>query len=168
MKNKLFSLASTITLILITGIFLAGYGFGARQNAGFLDDYSLLEPSPYHEDTKRYRKPGIDMVQYDKFIFEPIDIFYSPDSEYKGISPEELMLLADSFRDIIVKEFEPKYPVIQTPGKGVLLVRTAITNVKIKKQKRGLFGYIPIGLSVTAMQDAVGHHIMLEDSDIEA
>lgn len=168
MKNKLFSLALTITLVLITGIFLTGHGFGVRQNTGFLDDYSLLEPSPYHDDTKRYRKPGIDLGQYDMFIFEPIDIFYSPDSEYKGISPEELMLLADSFRDIIVKEFEPKYPVIQTPGKGVLLVRTAITNVKIKKEKRGLFGYIPIGLSVTAMQDVVGHHIMLEDSDIEA
>jgi len=168
MKNKLFSLASTITLILISGIFLAGYGFGVRQNTGFLDDYSLLEPSPYHEDTKRYRKPGIDLVQYEKIIFDPIDIFYSPDSEYKGISPEELMLLADFFRDLIVKEFEPKYPVIQTPGKGVLLVRTAITNVKIKKEKRDFFGYIPIGISVTAMQDMVGHNIMLEDSDIEA
>ena len=168
MKNKLFPLASTITLILITGMLITGHGFGVRQNIGFLDDYSLLEPYPYHEDTKKYLKPGIDLVQYDKIIFDPIDIFYSPDSEYKGISPEELMLLADSFRDLIVKEFEPKYPVIQTPGKGVLLVRTAITNVKIKKEKRGLFGYIPIGLSVTAMQDVVGHHIMLEDSDIEA
>ncbi len=168
MKNKLFSLALTITLVLITGIFLTGHGFGVRQNAGFLDDYSLLEPSPYHEDTKRYRKPGIDLVQYEKIIFEPIDIFYSPDSEYKGISPDELKLLADSFRDLMVKELEPKYPVIQTPGKGVLRARMAITNVNMKKKKRGLFGYMPIGIAVTALKDAAGLRVVLDDSKIEA
>jgi len=165
----MFNRKSIQSLILvIAGLIISTSVFAGSKHSGFLDDYSLLKPDPEQKDTKVFFKTGIDLGQYDKIVFDPIEIFYSPDTEYKGISPDELKLLADSFRDLMVKELEPKYPVIQTPGKGVLRARMAITNVNMKKKKRSLFGYMPIGIAVTALQDAAGLRIVLEDSKIEA
>ena len=163
MKIKLFWIILTTTLILITGQATA-----AENNSGFLDDYSSLKPDPDQKGAKIYIKPDADLGMYDKIVFDPIEIFYAPDTKYKGISPDELKLLADAFRDLMVKELEPKYPVIQTPGKGVLRVRLAITNVKMKKKKRGLLGYMPIGAALTAAKDMAGLRIILSDSMIEA
>jgi len=155
-------------ILVIAGLIISTSVFAGSKHSGFLDDYSLLKPDPEQKDTKVYFNPKTNLGQYDKIVFDPIEIFYSPDTEYKGISPDELKLLADSFRDLMVKELEPKYPVIQTPGKGVLRARMAITNVNMKKKKRSLFGYMPIGIAVTALQDAAGLRIVLEDSKIEA
>lgn len=163
MKIKLFWIILTTTLILITGQATA-----AENNSGFLDDYSSLKPDPDQKGAKIYIKPDADLGMYDKIVFDPIEIFYALDTKYKGISPDELKLLADAFRDLMVKELEPKYPVIQTPGKGVLRVRLAITNVKMKKKKRGLLGYMPIGAALTAAKDMAGLRIILSDSMIEA
>jgi len=50
----------------------------------------------------------------------------------------------------------------------VLIVRLAITNLKMKKKKRGLLGYMPIGAAITAMKDIAGKRITLSDATIEA
>ncbi len=163
MKIKLFWIILTTTLVLITGQATA-----AGNNSGFLDDYSSLKPDPDQKGAKIYIKPDANLGMYDKIVFDPIEIFYAPDTKYKGISPDELKLLADAFRDLIVKELEPKYPVIQTPGKGVLRARMAITNVKMKKKKRSVLGYMPIGAALTAVKDIAGLRIILSESRIEA
>jgi hypothetical protein len=151
-----------------TLIFIAAQASVAGPNSGFLDDYSSLKPDPDQKGAKIYLKPDADLGMYDKIIFDPIEIFYAPDTKYKGISPDELKLLADTFRDLMVKELEPKYPVIQTPGKGVLRARLAITNVKMKKKKRSVLGYMPIGAALTAVKDIAGLRVILSASMIEA
>ncbi len=151
-----------------TLIFIAAQASVAGPNSGFLDDYSSLKPDPDQKGAKIYLKPDADLGMYDKIIFDPIEIFYAPDTKYKGISPDELKLLADTFRDLMVKELEPKYPVIQTPGKGVLRARLAITNVKMKKKKRSVLGYMPIGAALTAVKDMAGLRVILSESMIEA
>ena len=163
MKIKQFYRALTTTLI-----FIAAQASVAGPNSGFLDDYSSLKPDPDQKGAKIYFKPDVNLGMYDKIVFDPIEIFYAEDTEYKGISPDELKLLADAFRDLMVKELEPKYPVIQTPGKGVLRARLAITNVKMKKKKRGLLGYMPIGAALTAVKDIAGLRVTLTGSMIEA
>ena len=163
MKINLLWMILTTTLI-----FIAGQASATGNNSGFLDDYSSLKPDPDQKGAKIYIKPDADLGMYDKIVFDPIEIFYAPDTKYKGISPDELKLLADAFRDIMVKELEPDYPVIQTPGKGVLRARLAITNVKMKKKKRGMLGYMPIGAALTAVKDMAGLRVILSDSMIEA
>jgi len=163
MKIKQFCRILTTTLL-----FIAAQASVAGSDSGFLDDYSSLKPDPDQKGAKIYIKPDADLGMYDKIVFDPIEIFYAPDTKYKGISPDELKLLADTFRDLMVKELEPNYPVIQTPGKGVLRARLAITNVKMKKKKRGMLGYMPIGAALTAVKDMAGLRVILSDSMIEA
>jgi hypothetical protein len=155
-------------ILTTTLIFIATQASAAGPNSGFLDDYSSLKPDPDQKGTKIYFKPDANLGMYDKIVFDPIEIFYAPDTKYKGISPDELKLLAEAFRDLMVKELEPEYPVIQTPGKGVLRARLAITNVKMKKKKRSILGYMPIGAALTAVKDIAGLRIILSESMIEA
>ena len=67
----------------------------------------------------------------------------------------------------LVDELEPTYPVVSKAGPGTMVVRLAITDVKMKKKKRGLLGYTPIGIVVTAAQDAAGARVSLVDAGIE-
>jgi len=160
------SIINLSVITLITTLMISPAVIGAEY-AGFLDDYSGLKPDPDRSGAKIYRKSGVNLGQYDKIIFDPIEIWYHPKTKYKGISPDELKLLADAFRDVITRELEPDYPVVNSPGKGVLRVRLAITNVKMKKKKRGLLGYMPIGAAITALKDVAGKRIVLTDAAIE-
>ncbi len=140
----------------------------AAPSSGFLDDYSGMKADPDRSGAMIYRKAGVSLGAYDKIMIAPIEIWYSPDTKYKGVSPDEMKLLADTFASIITNELEPDYPVVGSPGKGVLVVRLAITNLKMKKKKRGLLGYMPIGAALTAVQDMAGKRIILADATIEA
>ncbi len=134
---------------------------------GFLDDYTVLKVDPDVKGAMRYVKEGVDLKKYTKIAIAPIEIWYDPKTEYKGISPDDMKLLADSFRDLIVKELEPDYPVVSVAGPDVLLVNLAITNVKMKKKKRSLLNYTPGGFALYALKDAAGANIILDDAVIE-
>ena len=137
-------------------------------NSGFLDDYSRLKADPDRSGAMVYRKDGVSLGAYNKIVISPIEIWYHPNTKYKGVSPDEMKVLADTFASVITNELEPDYPVVNSPGKGVLIVRLAITNLKMKKKKRGLLGYMPIGAAVTALKDVAGKRIVLADATIEA
>ena len=147
---------------------LVGTTAMAAPQSGFLDDYSGLKPDADRPGAMIYRKPDVKLGTYDKVVISTIEIWYHPDTEYKGIDPDEMKVLADTFRQTIITELEPDYPVINTTGKGVLVLRLAITNVKMKKKERSLLGYMPIGFAVTTLQDMAGKRIQLADATIEA
>ena len=46
-------------------------------------------------------------------------------------------------------------------------MRAALTNVKLAQKKRGLLSYTPIGLVATAVADAAGSRISLNDAVLE-
>jgi len=163
MKNKQFWLAITTALILITG-----QAFAAGQNSGFLEDYSGLQPDPDRPGAMRYIKPGVSLAKYTKIAFTPIEIWYDPNTEYKGISPDNMKLIADRMRSLIVKELEPDYPVVESAGPDVLAVRMAIANVKIKKKGRSLLNFTPVGFALYTVNDIAGANVNLDDAVIEA
>jgi hypothetical protein len=101
-------------------------------------------------------------------MIDPMEIWYAPDSKYKGIKPDELKALADAFRESLVSALEPTYPVVSKPGPDVLRLRIAVTNVYVKKKKKRLLSFTPIGLVVTGAQALAGKNISLVDATIEA
>ena len=161
LKQREIVLLIFITFILSTPLY-------AGQNSGFLDDYSGLKADSDRSGAMVYRKEGVSLGSYDKIVISPIEIFYHPDSKYKGVSPDEMKVLTDTFATVITNELEPEYPVVNSSGKGVLVVRLAITNLKMKKKKRSLLGYMPIGAALTAIQGMAGKRIILADATIEA
>jgi len=147
--------------------FSFGTSFAVELDSGFLENYTVLKVDPDVKGAMRYVKEGIDLKKYTKIALAPIEIWYDPKTEYKGISPDDMKLLTDSFRDLIVKELEPDYPVVNTAGPDVLLVNLAITNVKMKKKKRSLLNFTPVGFALYTLKDAAGANIILDDAVIE-
>jgi len=161
-KNK-FSFFLIFTILLAASSMATAAG-----NSGFLGDYSMLKADPDRKGAMIYRKDGVDLGKYNKIAIAPIEIWYDPKTKYKGISPDDLKLLADSFRELLVKQLEPDYPVVGSAGPDVLWVHMAIVNVSMKKKKRSLLNYTPIGFGLYTLKDIAGANIKLENAVIEA
>lgn len=76
--------------------------------------------------------------------------------------------LSDVFAAEIRKHLEPAYPIVSEAGPGVLQIRIAIANVKLKKKKRGLLSFTPAGFALTTLKDIAGLRIILDTAVIEA
>ncbi len=162
------NLAKYFIFFLLSIFVLSTSALAGSDYSGFLEDYSGLQSDPDRKGAMRYVKEGVDLGKYTKIAMSPIEVWYHPQTQYKGISPDDLKLLADSFREMIVKELEPDYPVVGSAGPDVLVVRMAIANVKMKKKKRHLLNYTPIGFGLYTLKDAAGANIILDDAVIEA
>jgi len=134
----------------------------------FIDGDVVLQKDADKAGAYRYESPGLDLSSYDRVIIAPVEIWIHPKSKYKGSSPDDLKLISDTFINSLVSELEPAYPVVSKAGPGTMLVRLAITDVKMKKKKRGLLGYTPIGIIVTAAKDVAGSRVSLQSAGIEA
>jgi hypothetical protein len=110
----------------------------------------------------------VDLGQYERLVIGAVEIWIHPESKYKGIDPTDLKVLSDAFRQILIDELEPGYPVVDKAGPKTLYVRLAITGVKLKKKKRGLFGYTPIGFLVSSALDSASKRTSLTEGGIEA
>ncbi len=125
-------------------------GVTPPQPSGFIVDYPLIEPIQGMEGGWGWDKPDVQYQHYDKIFLDSIEIWLAPDSPYKGIDADQMKILADTMRAVMVETLEPEYPVVSQPGPGVIRIRLALTNVHLEKKKRHLIGYTPIGLAVTA------------------
>lgn len=167
MKNM--SLRSILLLSLTSALVLnPAWGDSHMATNAFIEGEVALTPDPDRKGAYRYLKEGLDLSQYKRIIIMPVEIWIHPDSKYKGIQPDDLKALADTFRQLLVDELEPAFPVVDKAGSGTLVLRLAITGVKLKKKKRGLLGYTPVGLIVTTAMNAAGKRTSLAEAGIEA
>ncbi len=157
----------TVFISLCVLLTSASWAASGAKYSGFLEDYPTLEADKDRKGALIYRKPGVALKNYTKIMIDPMEIWYAPDSKYKGIKPDQLKALADKFRESLVSALEPTYPVVSKPGPDVLRLRMAITNVYVKKKKKGLLSFTPVGLVVTGAQALAGKNISLVDATIE-
>ena len=70
--------------------------------------------------------------QYSRVIIDPVAVTFDPTSKDIDADAKEVEMLRTHMRDALVKAVGEKdgYPIVQRPGKGVLRVRTTLTNVK--------------------------------------
>jgi hypothetical protein len=164
------SLKTILTVFISLSMLLtsASWAASGAKYSGFLEDYPTLEADKDRKGALIYRKPGVALKNYTKIMIDPMEIWYAPDSKYKGIKPDQLKALADAFRESLVSALEPTYPVVSKPGPDVLRLRIAVTNVYVKKKKKRLLSFTPIGLVVTGAQALAGKNISLVDATIEA
>ncbi|MDO9596097.1 MAG: DUF3313 domain-containing protein [Azoarcus sp.] len=154
------------TLVLAGALFmLAPQAFAA--DSGFIDNLPALAKDADRPGAMIWTKPGLDRSAYTKVMMEPVQIFISPNSEYKGVDANEMKALADSFHEIVTNTLEPEIPVLSKGGPGVIYIRAALTNVKLSERKRGLLSYTPVGLVVNVAIDAAGGRVSLNDAALE-
>ncbi len=141
--------------LLVVG--LCGAASAAGQDSGFLTDYSLLKTQQGDMVNRVYIVPNAieRLKDYDAVLVDQPEIFISPDSKYKGAKPDQLKQLADTARLAMMERFEAGgYTVADGPGPGVLYMRWAIADLYLKKKKRGLLSFTPVGMVVHTTKQA--------------
>jgi hypothetical protein len=136
--------------------------------SGFLDDYSKLTPqaSAAGEDLV-YVAPGAfeKLAKYTGVMVDQPEILLSADSEYKGAKPEDLRAISEMMRSTLSEALKAGgRNVVEQPGPDVIYLRLGLTDLYLKKKKRNVLGYTPIGFVVKAGVDAVQG--MMDNVDI--
>ncbi len=128
------------------------------QSSGFLSDYSQLKKT---SDDKfmghSYLVQGAEdrMANYTAVMIDQPEIFIAPNSKYKGIKPDDMKALADAFRTSMSQSLAQDFMIVEQAGPNVLYVRFAITNLQLKKKRKGLLSYTPVGLVAGAAKSAL-------------
>lgn len=107
----------------------------------------VFEPGPVGGARLRWLKPGIDFGKYDRLILERVTFFFAPDSEYKGMDPQELKELAELFNRQLVDSLKKKYIIVKDPGADVARIRFAITDLRQNRPVLSGLGSMGPGLS---------------------
>ncbi len=142
-------------LTLMLGLCLTASAFG--QNNDFLSDYSLLEDTGRDFVTKLYRVPNAVQrtADYKAVLVDQPEIFIAADSKYKGAKGDQLKALADVARLATIERLEAGgFNIADEPGPDVIYMRWAITDLYLKKKKKGFLAYTPIGFVVHATKNA--------------
>ena len=117
-----------------------------------------LEPGPPGGVKMRWLKPGVDFSKYHRLMLDPVVFFFAPDSEYKGMDPQELKGLADAFKRRLVDSLKKKYPIVASPAPDVVRLRFAITDLKQSRPVlKGIAHDGPIGFGKKSRQKRTGH-----------
>lgn len=153
--------------LLVAGVLALSLQNVFASGSEFIEDMPQLTQDPDRPGAMIWEKPGFDRAAYTRVMLEPITIFISPESEYKGMNADEMKTLSDEFVQVVTKTLEPEIPVVNQGGAGVMYIRAALTNVKVAKKKRGLLGYTPVGFVVTSVAHSGVGGISLKDAQLE-
>jgi hypothetical protein len=161
-----------IPFIIVLTLNFTSQAWGAVQPklTSFIDEPPAMEPIPDMQGAWHWNKPGVNFKSYDKALLTHIEIFIAPDSEYKGIDADQMKILSDSMRAVMIAALEPDYPVVSKAGPGVLVARIAITNVYLDKPKHILGQYTPLGLIVSGIKAVAGvpKNFSIKNASVEA
>jgi hypothetical protein len=154
----------------LAGLLIAG---GARAEApayeqNFLSDYSQLAGFETAKGWEfAYAAPGAfeRLVNYTGVMVDQAEVHISPDSPYRGAKPDDLKAVSELMRDGLAgRLLRGGYNVVEAPAPGIIYLRMALTDLSLKKKKRGLLAYTPVGAVVKAGSDLVRE--MMDKYDI--
>jgi hypothetical protein len=147
-------MAKVMLAVVIGIVFTVAVAFaGDPPFSGFLGNkttYDRLKPSAGSGAKYRWIKPGMDFKKYNKFMVDSVVFYLADNADYKGIDPQVMKDLADSFNQEIVAAFKGKYPIVAEPGPDVARIRFAITNVQPSRPGIStVTSILPVGLAVS-------------------
>ncbi len=121
-----------------------------QEFSGFLEDYSMLEAQGERAFVYQTSE-GVDAVAgYEAIMIDQPEIIIAADSKYKAMKPDDMKLISDTLRMVLVKQLErSNYRIVTTPGPNTMYLRTAITDLHLKKKRIRLVQFTPIGIIAT-------------------
>ena len=99
------------------------------------------------------------LVAYESVMVDEPVIFIAADSPYNGFKASDIAAVAEMMRQSIIQGLTTQpvsfghFQAVDQPGAATLYVRLALKNVYIRKNKRGLLAYTPVGAVVKGASD---------------
>ncbi len=147
MKNKYLTML-VITLGLLVGPF--HNGIAQEVFSGWLEDYSGFEQQREYVFLYQTAEGVEVLARYEAIMIDQPEIIVAPTSKYKGVKPDDMKLIADTLRMVLVKELErSNFRLVTTPGPETLFLRPAMTDIHLKKKRKRIVQFTPIGLVAT-------------------
>lgn len=140
-----------LLLLLLCGVCLEHSLSAAAAEAdrwsGFLEDTDQLQPMDDPWISYAYMAPGFEekIAATRTLVIDQPEIHIAADSPYRGVKPDDMKLLADTLRDYAASALSDTYQIALTPGPDSLYLRMGLTNVYLKKKRRRLVAYTPVG-----------------------
>lgn len=102
-----------------------------KHFSGFLGDYSALKKVAGAKADFLYRKPGVNLANYDRIMVDPVAIFHNPQSQLQAPDPLDITRLAVIFQNALTDAIGRTYPVTLRPGPRTLRLRGAMVNLEM-------------------------------------
>jgi hypothetical protein len=145
----------TIAVLMLVAFFWIPLAFGAEGafpvEGGFLSvdlDQFTQKASVEGGVDLAYEPAGTieRIVKYKKIMVDQPEIWLDADSEYRGMKPDNAKAIADMIRGRVTENVTNRgYEVVDQPGPDVLYLRLALTDLYLKKKKRGVLTFTPVG-----------------------
>ena len=130
--------------------------------SGFLESYKGFSESEEMKGLYVKRNSQRSIGEYSKFMIDPITVYFKPQGKFSklnpkrvGVNPKRLAELTAHFEKEIARALSEKYTVVDEPGKDVLRLRIAVTEVKANLPILNVYGYqtvTGIGLGSASME----------------
>jgi hypothetical protein len=167
MFNRIFTLLIAVSLSVSLN--------AQAEDSGFLTDYSLLKEdnSLGFRNMRAYEHPDASAKfnTYKAIMIDQPELIVATDSRYKGLKPDDAVKISEAMRAALGGTLTEQYFVVDKPGPEVMLLRVAAANLYLKKAKRGLLSYTPVGAvayaAITAASDDIAKKISLVEVTIE-
>jgi hypothetical protein len=152
------------SLLAITWL-LSACASAPKSHSGFIGEELDFRAVDGRENAYVWVNPLLtpaDAERYHKLMLDPIAVWYSPDSPYKGIHPEELKILTDYLHRALVVELSDQLPLTDRPGEDVLRLRVAITDL-MREHPTQILTQRPGGLALSGIRARLGPTVMSEE-----
>jgi len=122
-----------------------------QGTSGFLGDYSKLQPGTENEAALIFIDPSVNFSRFSKVYIAPVVLWEAEgDSTIAKLSAEDQQLLVDYLYSSLEEKLSSDYQLVDQPGDGVLVVRTAITEARKSNPVINVASKVtPIGLGLT-------------------
>jgi hypothetical protein len=132
------------------------------EGSGFLPSYDGLEFAPGEYGGKTIQVSGVTekMASMHKIMIDQPEIFLADDSPYKGMKPDDARAIAEALREALITNMKEKERLVEEPGPDVLYLRMAISDIHLKKKKRRLVSYTPVGIAAHTAKSVVTSDLM--------
>jgi hypothetical protein len=121
--------------------------------SGFLRDYTGLRPGQDDQALLVYKKANVDWSTYTKVMIEPVAIYAKATSNLSSDTRGEQAALATYFYATLREHLGKNFTVVNTPGPGVLRIRTAVSDADQSEVLLDTVSTVmPIGLAVSTLK----------------
>jgi hypothetical protein len=148
--------------VMVFSVLLASSGTLRAEESGFLPDYTGLKFAPGEYGGKTAPVPGVTdkMASIHKIMIDQPEIFIADDSAYKGMKPDDARAIAEALREALIANMKDEERLVEEPGPDVLYLRVAISDIHLKKKKRRLLSYTPVGIVAHTAKSVVTSDLM--------